>query len=126
MESGESLRSGLRDYFLAPPDDFTPTVQAWLQLLERGCQTQELARRIRSPARRHLLALLERGLRGEPILSGLITMDEEVQEQCLLEIDNFLADLPFRMLLPLLFFLFPAFVILLLGPLLMRVVGSMG
>jgi pilus assembly protein TadC len=126
MEGGESLRQGLHEYLKSPPDDFTITVKAWLQLLERGCLTAELLQKISSPARRHLLTLLERGLRGEPVLAALEALDDEIQEQSLAEIESFLGTLPFRMLLPLLFFLFPAFLVLLIGPLLMRVVGFAG
>ncbi len=126
MESGESLRSGLRSYLELRPDEFAPTVSAWLILIERGCCTGDLLQKIESPARAQLLRIFERGLQGESVLITLSAMDEEVQEQGIIEIETFLGQLPFRMLLPLLFFLFPAFLLLLLGPLLFRVLESMG
>ena len=124
MECGESVRQGLKEYLRTSPDELSLIVLAWLQLLERGCSTQEYLRKIKSPIRRNLLTLLERGLAGEPILTSLVSLEEELHEQSLMEIENFLAQLPFRMMLPLLFFLFPAYLVLLLGPLLMRISGG--
>jgi len=126
MESGESLRAGIHEYLRTPPDHFSMQVQTWLQLLERGCSTSEWLEQLESPVRRHLLLLFERGLRGESVLEALIAMDIEVQEQSMAEIEKFLGELSFRMLLPLLFFVFPAFLTLLLGPLLMNLLGSLG
>jgi hypothetical protein len=97
-----------------------------LHLFERGASTDAFLGEIQNPVRRNLILLLEKGLLGEPILQNLTTFAEEVQEQSFAEIELFLAQLPFRMLLPLLFFLFPAFLLLLLGPLLLRVVAGLG
>lgn len=126
IESGDSVRQGLRDYLALPADSFTRDVVAWMHLVDRGCSTKEFLQKMKSPARRHLLSLIERGLAGEPLLAALSAMDEELQEQSLLQIEGFLGQLPFRMLLPLLFFIFPAFVTLLLGPLLLKIVEGMG
>jgi len=125
LESGESLRAGLRHYLGQAPDDFTLQVQAWWQLIERGCATEELLSRIRSPYRRQLFQVVEKGLRGESVLTALCSLDEEMQEQANLELERFLGQLPLRMLLPLLFFLFPAFLLLLLGPIFMQVMSGM-
>ncbi|MFN7728853.1 MAG: hypothetical protein ACK5P7_06830 [Bdellovibrio sp.] len=126
MEGGESVRQGLVAYLQLSPDALSPLVRQWLHLFERGASTHAFLGEIQSPVRRHLLLLLEKGLLGEPILQSLTSFAEEVQEQSIAEIELFLAQLPFRMLLPLLFFLFPAFLLLLLGPLLLRVVAGLG
>ncbi len=126
MESGESVRSGLRMYLQLPVDSLGESVRTWLQLFERGCGTEAYLSTISNPTRRHLLMLLEKGLRGEPILASLTAFSDEVQEESWAEMELFLAKLPFRLLLPLVFFIFPAFLLLLLGPLLLRVVAGLG
>lgn len=125
MEGGESVRMGLVAYLRLEPDSLSETVRQWLHLFERGASTDAFLQRLESPARRNLLLLLEKGLLGEPILQNLTVLGDELQEQGFAEIELFLARLPFRMMLPLLFFLFPAFLLLLLGPLLLKVVAGL-
>lgn len=125
MEAGDSVRIGVREYLSQPKDSFSRDVAAWMTLLERGCGTQEFLQKIQNPIRRQVLILLERGIAGEPILTALVAMDDEIQEQSLLQIESFLAQLPFRMMIPLLFFVFPAFLVLLLGPLLLRILDGL-
>ena len=121
VECGESVRQGLKEYLNQSPDDFREQILAWLQLIERGCCTQDYMRKIKSTVRRQIITVLERGVMGDPILPILISLEEELVERSLSEIESFLGQLPFRMMLPLLFFLFPAYLVLLLGPLLMQI-----
>ncbi|MBX2995487.1 MAG: hypothetical protein KF681_11720 [Bdellovibrionaceae bacterium] len=125
MEGGESVRMGLVAYLRLEPDSLSETVRQWLHLFERGASTEMFLQSLESPARRNLLLLLEKGLLGEPILQNLTLLGDELQEQGFAEIELFLARLPFRMMLPLLFLLFPAFLLLLLGPLLLKVVAGL-
>lgn len=126
MDSGDSVRIGISQYLQQPADRLTKKVQCWFQLIERGCPTETYLNQIENIHHQITLRLLERGLRGEPIYSHLCLLGEEVQDQNLAEIEVFLAKLPIRMLLPLVFCLFPAFLLLLLGPLLLRVVAGLG
>lgn len=124
IESGDSVRTGIREYLQHSPDSFSREVTNWMHLIERGCSTAEFMQKVQNPVRRQVLLLLERGIAGEPILAALSSMDEEIQEQSLSQIEGFLGQLPFRMMLPLLFFLFPAFAFLLMGPLFTQILES--
>lgn len=72
-----------------------------------------------SLVRRQCLEVLSQGLQGEPIYSQICSLEEEVFEASRLEIEEFVALLPMKSLIPLLFFQFPAFLALLLGPFLL-------
>lgn len=76
--------------------------------------------------RRSLLQILERGLRGEAVYSVLLQLETELVEACQEEISNKVARLPFILLIPLLLFQFPAFLMLLFGPLLQNFFHSLG
>lgn len=126
MDSGDSVRIGISQYLQLPMDALAKKVQCWFHLIERGCETEVYLNQIENVHHQVTLRLLERGLRGESIYSHLCLLGDEVQDQNLAEIEVFLAKLPIRMLLPLVFCLFPAFLLLLLGPLLLRVVAGLG
>ena len=75
-----------------------------------------LLKDLRSPYRRAVFLLVERGFQGEPIHGLLIDTEKEIERACLEEIDRHLAVLPFRLMVPLLLMLFPAMMILILAP----------
>lgn len=124
VESGESVRTGLKRYLSGPSDDFSGKVRIWMDLLDRGCVTDAWRGSLESPSQRQILSLLEKGLGGQPVLPALVSLDEEFQELALHDLESHLASLPFKMMLPLLFFLFPAFLLLLLGPLVLGIQGG--
>ena len=84
------------------------------------------ARPFRSVYRRALWDLIERGVAGEPILNALHALEDEVNRCATAELDLHLVTLPFKMLIPLLIFQFPAHLLLLLGPTLDDLARSLG
>lgn len=126
VEKGESVRSGVLSYVKNSQDDFVPIVAQWLALLQQGQETKECLNRVSSNYRRILLQVLERGLRGEAIYNVLLQLEIELVEACQEEITNKVARLPFLLLIPLLVFQFPAFLMLLFGPLLQNFFHSLG
>lgn len=69
-----------------------------------------------SPYRENLFQILLAGFRGEAILADLMLLKGDVQNQLDLDMKSHVETLPFKMLVPLLLFLFPSFLILLFGP----------
>lgn len=118
MEQGESLRTAIKCFVQEHQTDFHPQL---LQLLAQG----EVKTQISSPLRSTLYALLARGLAGESILPALSSLEREIKENCEDQIQKFVGALPIRLLIPLLLFQFPAFLILLLGPLVSNLVDSL-
>ena len=85
---------------------------------QAGGNPDHLLRLQKSSYRRAVLSLVLRGQRGEPIYSQLCQIEEEMLQASQEELDHYHLALPIRTLLPLLLLQFPAFLILLIGPLL--------
>ncbi|MGZ3770323.1 MAG: hypothetical protein ACXVCP_11930 [Bdellovibrio sp.] len=126
IEKGQSVKQGILIYVKKGQGDFIIIVTRWMGLLQQGHDTRECIQAVTSLHRRTLLQVLERGLRGESIHSVLLRLEEEIIEACHDELTNKIAQLPFLMLIPLLLFQFPAFLMLLFGPLLKNFFHSLG
>lgn len=123
LRNGDAVRVGLAHYLESPAaanDDFAHTVRRFLFSWEQGQNWRGVIASTRSPHRRALLDLLATALAGQPILSHLDELRIELIHATESEIHRHLELLPVKMLVPLLLFQFPAFLILLFGPLLAR------
>lgn len=126
IEKGETIRLGILSYIKCSDDDFVPHVTTWMALLQQGQDPNLSLKTLQSLHRKTLLQVLERGLRGESIYNILLQLEEETIEACQDEISDKLARLPFILIIPLLLFQFPAFLLLLFGPLLQNFFHSFG
>jgi hypothetical protein len=128
MERGESVRQGLmkslhrpaQPYTHSNTDEFSALVSAWFARHEQGISASTVRAKIKSPYRRNLLDLIERGLKGEPILQPLRNLEIEMIQACHEELERRILMLPMKALIPLLFLQFPALAILFLCPFLSR------
>lgn len=125
IECGESPRTGFIRFFKTNEGEFPLFCKRWMDRTERGLDRQALMDDLKSPHRRALLMVVERGLRGEPIHALLLDTENEINQACQREIDRHLALLPFQLMVPLLLFLFPALMILVLSPFLDALAGSL-
>ena len=66
------------------------------------------------------------GLTGLPIREVIIQLERELREECLRELDLAYRQMPFKALIPLLFFQFPALLLLVLGPIVKEFVFGIG
>lgn len=126
VEKGQSVKQGILIYIKKGQGDFVTVVTRWLGLLQQGHDTRDCIQGVASIQRRTLLQILERGLLGESIHAVLLRLEEEIIEACHDELTNKISQLPFLMLIPLLLFQFPAFLMLLFGPLLKNFFHSLG
>lgn len=127
MENGHSFRESLRQVLrLCEEDDFVATVREWSVRKSHNQTTHSLAKSLVSPYRRTLLDLFERGWNGEPILEPLRSLEVEIRVAAQAELDQFIATLPFRAMIPLLLLQFPAYMLLLLGPILADLSRGLG
>lgn len=122
MENNHSVRESLRLYTQVAGDEFALVLRDWADRRQNG----EMSNPGKSAPQRALFSLLERGLAGQPILEALTALESEIQRSALLELDLHLARLPFLSMIPLFLFQFPAFLLLLLGPLLTSLIEQMG
>lgn len=127
MERGHSLREAVRNHLQThPTDGFTLVLRDWVVRKSHGQATKDLVHSLKSPYRRAVLDVFERGWDGEPIIEAIEDLDQEIQSAALAELDLFIASLPFRAMLPLLCLQFPAYLLLLLGPIFTELIHSMG
>ena len=117
ISSQRSLHLAITDFIKNEEGDFVDHVEVWLYCYEQGHDffVKDIELNI---YRRELLQIIEKGLQGVPILSILQGLQLEIVEKSMEEIEDFTAKLPFKMMVPLLFFQFPAFMLLLIGPIL--------
>lgn len=116
IEEGQSIKQGISRYIQSSEDEFSLFVTRWLNQVGQGRDVKDLLQVLSSPYRRALLLTLHRGLMGEPIYPILCLMEQELIEACYEEINQNIAKLPFYLMVPLLLFQFPAFLLLLFGP----------
>ncbi len=124
IDRGASVRAGLKDYLEADHDSWKDEVLHWSIRVQQGLETYSLLDLQKTPYRQQLLALIERGLKGEAIYPQLIQVEKEMLELTEQQIDEFVARLPYLLLVPLALFLFPACLILMLGPLILQLTQS--
>lgn len=118
LEQGQPVKIGIQNYLSKHQDEYSFQVLQWLSMIQQGQPTHKLTLQISSIYRRNLLNLLERGLKGESIHMTLTHFQDEIIEACQDEIARKIAVLPMKLLLPMLGAQFPAFIILLFGPIL--------
>lgn len=123
LERGDSVRNAVRDFVHNYPSRFAEKVSIWMVERENGKNlVSELEMQ---PSERFLIRVIDRGLNGEAIIATLRELEIEIIERCESQSEEFLELLPVKTLMPLLLFIFPAYLILLLGPLVERLVQSL-
>jgi hypothetical protein len=117
MSSGLSARESVKRYIATHPTPFS------LRLLQ-SLNNQPCA--WHSDYQRAFWELISRGLEGQPIVEPLTALEAEIETAANHELDQHLATLPFKALIPLLGLQFPAFALLLLGPLMRELAKGLG
>ena len=121
------VKEAVRGYLQNSSENpFQMQLREWAVRKSHGQSVETLLRATGSPYRRALLELFERGWEGEPVLEALEEIGEEIQSAAGTELDEFVASLPFRAMLPLLLLQFPAYLILLLGPVFSELLRTLG
>lgn len=125
LENGSSVRTGLLNFLKNNRSDFSSLVSSWMLLIDQEQNAGDLLKSLH-PCRRALLVLLEKGLRGLPVLGALNDLEREIVQSCEQEIEERVQKLPVLLLLPVLFLMFPAYLLLLLGPILLEILNHAG
>lgn len=122
LQNGETARAGAQRYLqrASTDDPFATTVRRFLFSWDQGQDWRRHVAELGSPHRRALIELLATAMSGQPILAHLEELRAEITSAASAEISRHLELLPLKMLIPLLLLQFPAFLILLFGPLLSK------
>ncbi|OQW51866.1 MAG: hypothetical protein A4S09_09360 [Proteobacteria bacterium SG_bin7] len=125
LEAGESLRSSFPNCLCTDDTQWNSLLKRWFMALEHGTPTDKIVKGVNSPYRRIFLELLSAGFSGAPIYQNLLEIEIEVISACEIELEQKLRKLPFHSMLPVLFLMFPAFLIILLGPVLIHLLKEL-
>ena len=125
IKSGFSVRTALHLYIQDFPEcPFARQMGRWVFCLETGKVFRDPTLSSKS-YRRALLHILGRGLKGEPILDFLKASEEELSEVGHQELKSYVKKQAFLTLIPLFLLQVPAFLLLLLGPLILELKESL-
>jgi hypothetical protein len=118
IEKGQSVKRSLLAYIEQDPmEPWRQSLLIWVKQVENNRLYQPI-HNSHSLQRRHCLSIIARGLKGESIYPQLCSLEEELYRAASLELDEHIATLPIKSLIPLLFFQFPALILMIIGPLL--------
>lgn len=114
---GTAVRTALQATVTAVTDPiFKREVLDILRGFEGIHDVERAVDRASTTLRRAVFQTIVDGDRGQPILARLRELTGEIEAQLELDLKTHVEALPMKMLLPLLLLLFPAFLLLLLGP----------
>ena len=121
LESQKSIRSGLQIFILRQlRDPFSVNLIRWVQLIghnsEANCSERRRLTAKFNIYQRTLLLVVENGLAGHSVSDHLMQIENEFHAICLADIAKHTATLPFRLQMPLLLFILPAILILIIVP----------
>ncbi len=115
--SGKATKNAAQEYLTTHNDGFSRKIRELLLLREQNT-LESRPKPFHNPYHVAFWDLLQRGLDGHPIVEPLSGLETEIERAAELDMEAHIATLPFKALLPLMFFQFPAFLLLLVVPLL--------
>ncbi len=125
IENGLSVTESIRSFSKKNPDNFfAQELGHWLFKRETGQIWS--SKFFKTPYRKYFIDILDRGLKGEPILERLQNLEKDLTIAAEEDLEKHLQKLPFLSLIPLMLFEFPAFILLLLGPLILDLLSLLG
>jgi hypothetical protein len=124
VESGKAMKEAVQSYLNSASDSFAMLLrEAWVLKWQGKSRTEF---NFRSRLQTALWRLIERGCAGQPSMESLCALESEIEKAAQYELESHLAAVPFKILIPLLLFQFPAYLVLLLGPVLRELNRQMG
>jgi len=116
MKAGDSVKLSLHRYIDRHEGPFSEGLKLWL--LKNGSFKDGLENPFSKSGfyTKSLIGLISKGLEGEPILKNLNELEQELRQACKGQVDQYMERLSLLSLVPLLVFQFPAFMLLLFGP----------
>ncbi len=125
ISSGRSIYGGLSIFKYKTLSTHTSQqFQLWLRWFEHS-QNRGIEPNFRCTLVQNYFEIIKEGLQGVPILDKLKDFEIEISEHLELELQKEHNKLPYILMIPLMLFIFPAFLVLILGPILKTVAGSL-
>jgi tight adherence protein C len=126
LSAGRSLRRLIKDVVMKSQlSNFELKLRRWWLAREAGSALNDDYWEDQSLYRQALVQLLEQGLEGRSISEALKDLEEEIRRAMEEELNEFVAALPLKTLFPLLLLIFPSLMLLIFGPLVLKLMESM-
>lgn len=125
LRNGETARAGALRWMRASDGEFARIARRALLAWDQGADWRAEISRLKSPYRRALCDVLMRSMQGHSVQTRLDELKAEIELACELEIRAHVDLLPLKTMLPLLLLQFPAFLAILFGPLLSRLLEEL-
>ncbi|MBE8162632.1 MAG: hypothetical protein HAW63_01425 [Bdellovibrionaceae bacterium] len=125
LKQGVYLKLSLNTWVFENSDAFALELREFLQHWESGASLDALIKKKSSYLKSSFFELLHFGLQGRSVYAPLKALEKELFEEAWRQAHRQLSKLPYIMLVPLLFFQLPAFLLLLFGPLLQNFLNQL-
>ncbi len=123
LESGGTARSAVKKYTTQFQNEFCLMLRHWLRLQEFG--ELVIAEPIfKSSYQKAIWDLLMLSQQGVSLIVPVRELELELRFVCEEQLEQHLATLPYKLMIPLLFLQFPALMVILLGPLLAQLLAE--
>lgn len=116
LESGGVVRSAVKKYLETHNNSFCLFLKQWLNKQQLGESAWQLPPTM-SSYQKAIWDLLELSQQGASLMVPLYELEKELRFVCEEQLEQHLSLLPYKLMIPLLFFQFPALLLLLIGPL---------
>lgn len=113
MSNGHSMNESIHFYLESHSDPLSNQLREKLMSFNRS---QGAGSELPTPLQRAFWVLVIRGLNGQPVLEALQGLEVEVERASHHELETHISELPFKVMLPMLLFMFPAYLVVLIGP----------
>jgi hypothetical protein len=115
LGKGQSFKAALAKTLERSQGEFSNCVSNWLRTFEKGGRSPQI---VSSPLRSQMLNLFDLGLQGVPVSEHLCTLEHHIKDVCAEDIEMHIEKLPVVLSLPLVFCFLPAYIVLIIGPVL--------
>lgn len=126
ISSGQSMREAMRTQMIEDSSPFAMHMREWWMRQLQSPEKTNLHDHFKNPYHMALAEIIVRGSAGQPILEILHALTCEIERIAEDSLEIHIQTLPFKQLIPLLIFQFPAFLLLLVGPLLRELQAGLG
>ncbi|MEZ4873729.1 MAG: hypothetical protein R2827_16105 [Bdellovibrionales bacterium] len=118
MRNGESIRVAVERFQCTSDLDFQRQAQELVFRYDQGSPVEYIFENAQSPYRCTIFELIQMALSGQPTLAQFENLKVDIEMACDMELEQTLRVLPFKLMVPMMIFMVPAYLLALFGPIL--------
>jgi len=125
MDSGVSARKFSTDYIAKSNNDWSKLLSKYIYKFMNNNFNFSMLKAVNNAFERAILHLILKSFQGQPVLKELKSLEGEYFKAHEQQLERHLLKLPYLSLIPLFIFLFPAYLLLMLGPILKSLIEEL-